>query len=571
MNVLFSSRHGRWSPKATQKFAFSFLAGSQLAMNHFNARDPSVVPELENLANCDVYFPPQSVLDSSFVGDTAIQALWSATLDQAIQTENNFGVENITHQAGLPCAVLGPMDSRATEEVVAVTSALKIPQLFYHAELDRFYHGGKDNSIATVLSPNARAQIMADMFQQMKRDYIAVIHYGKDGSSDLAEELVDIAGTTGMVVETFQRGFSPGSLDILLDNLFDTGITTVVLNFDNPRALSSLSSGLDVRGMFGDEFLYVISPDAAPTDRIAEIYGGHDAGSPMDKLLSGSLVFDHVDPFRLQKDDSFLLAWRGQGSAFVDTLNELHPLAPDNEAYFQAEPDFFKNYDPSNYVSFVYDAIMTLGFGACNASSSAINDDTGDSGVDLTRLMQGMTQTSFHGASGPISFEKDQTYRASKDITVGLYNIRSDTNGTGKRSYNASLACIWKGASGWGALAESSIIYRNGSTNPPVVLRNIEYNYLSIGVRAIGLSFFALGLFLAFGALVAIIHLRKDAIVQRAQPFFLGLLCVGSSITNFASFTISWDEGAGGSVEQLDVACIATPWFFFIGNITIFR
>ena len=40
--------------------------------------------------------------------------------------------------------------------------------------------------------------------------------------------------------------------------------------------------------------------------------------------------------------------------------------------------------------------------------------------------------------------------------------------------------------------------------------------------------------------------------------------------TSSAIFTLSWDEGAGWSDRQLDIACAMTPWFFFVGNILTF-
>ena len=63
---------------------------------------------------------------------------------------------------------------------------------------------------------------------------------------------------------------------------------------------------------------------------------------------------------------------------------------------------------------------------------------------------------------------------------------------------------------------------------------------------------------------------RKDPIVQRGQPFFMQILCLGSIITSAAIFTLSWDEDAGWTNRQLSIACSLTPWFFFTGHILIF-
>jgi hypothetical protein len=38
-------------------------------------------------------------------------------------------------------------------------------------------------------------------------------------------------------------------------------------------------------------------------------------------------------------------------------------------------------------------------------------------------------------------------------------------------------------------------------------------------------------------------------------------------LTSAAILTISFDEGSGWSDDQLDKACVMTPWLFFTGNI----
>jgi gamma-aminobutyric acid type B receptor len=86
----------------------------------------------------------------------------------------------------------------------------------------------------------------------------------------------------------------------------------------------------------------------------------------------------------------------------------------------------------------------------------------------------------------------------------------------------------------------------------------------------VGLSIFTFTWLVALAAIVAVMCLRKDPIVQGAQPFFLIAIFVGSMITSAAIFTLSWDDQSGVSVEVLDVACMATQWTFFIGHVTTY-
>jgi len=96
------------------------------------------------------------------------------------------------------------------------------------------------------------------------------------------------------------------------------------------------------------------------------------------------------------------------------------------------------------------------------------------------------------------------------------------------------------------------------------------HNYISYDVRVIGLSLMVFVWVLALVSIALIRWLKKDPIIQRAQPFFLQTLCLGAIITSTAIFTLSWDEDAGWTNHQLSVACTLTPWFFFLGHILIF-
>jgi hypothetical protein len=187
-------------------------------------------------------------------------------------------------------------------------------------------------------------------------------------------------------------------------------------------------------------------------------------------------------------------------------------------------------------------------------------------------LLSGVLQSSFQGASGPVSFGKENVKgRNSEDIMIGLYNIRPEplNPATGKRSYASVLTSIWDGST-WEDVEGTVIVNRDGSTSPPKVLLAFDENFITESVRAIGLALMFFAWILALSSLILVGWLRKDPVVQRAQPIFMQLLCVGSIIMSAAIFTLSFDEGAGWSDKQLDVACTLAPWFFFTGQTMMF-
>ena len=197
----------------------------------------------------------------------------------------------------------------------------------------------------------------------------------------------------------------------------------------------------------------------------------------------------------------------------------------------------------------------------------------------LVSLMQ---IVSFRGASGSVSFQKQEKTRASDDLAIGLYNIRpvvpkeEDVEGT--RALNmaelmvALSAVLPESAAGlWEQMTEVLIVYRDGSVVAPLVSREIlKTNYLSPWVRSIGLLLWALAWSFGLACMYLVWKFGNDPVVKRCQPFFMQMLCAGSIILATAIFTLSWDEGAGFADHQLDTLCMVTPWFFIVGQLMTF-
>lgn len=585
---------------AFAQVGWDYLAASHLAMQVFNERDTTVVPELGQYRNCPLQFPMPDetsnhspVFDGAFDGDVAVKTLWQTTQDST---------KNI-------CAVLGPFDGKATVTVAGVTSALELPHIFYSAEIDTFANGPEKNVIATVMSPRARAERIQELLLQSTavedpRRYLAVIHYGRAMSSDLAEELSwlaeksardsDLGSNNYFIVHDFQFTRGKKARTEIAVSIKAKGINTILINTDHPKSLDSLADALDEQGMLTNDYVYILSPMTTPTDqRLALLRNGGQPDSPLDKLLSGALVMDQLDGFTAKttgsttgaagsdKEDAFLRLWKEQNATLVDQLNAQHPLSPGDDAYWQAPPDYFQkgNTDtgsfsghPSNLASFVFDAVMSLGVGGCRTLA---NQDNNASAIGLVEMMEGIMSVNFMGVSGQrLRFAQERHYRRPDDITMGLYNIRGHSRKINStmtvRDYQAILTHTWTSPNGWAGIPGSRIEFRDGSTNFPAAILNIEENHLPTGVRIFGLSLFGASSLFVVASALFIVMFRNNEIIRKAQPFFLLLLCLGSFITNGAIVALSWDEGAGASPSQLDNLCTTTPWLFFVGHITTF-
>jgi len=101
-----------------------------------------------------------------------------------------------------------------------------------------------------------------------------------------------------------------------------------------------------------------------------------------------------------------------------------------NASYFQLET-------PSEYASYMYDAVMATGIGACDALMAP--EESIHKGDHIGSILE----SRFTGASGTVSFVHDddddshENIRDSKGPLYGIYNIRpaAATAGGDKRGY----------------------------------------------------------------------------------------------------------------------------------------
>ena len=76
----FTDQYNPWSPSLALRRGYSYAAAVLLAIDHFNARDDSVVPELRDLADadCTAHFPDPTFADSRTDGGGSVRALFEA-------------------------------------------------------------------------------------------------------------------------------------------------------------------------------------------------------------------------------------------------------------------------------------------------------------------------------------------------------------------------------------------------------------------------------------------------------------------------------------------------------------
>ena len=226
--------------------------------------------------------------------------------------------------------------------------------------------------------------------------------------------------------------------------------------------------------------------------------------------------------------------------------------------------DVFQNisYIPEG-TSFIFDAVMSIGIGACLATANKT-----DSLMTGEEHLQGIRSVNVSGASGNIRYggrSGTPGSRASQSAYFGVINLLPFG---GRDVLLASTEYKDPFAGSWVKNKNAAFIYADGTLSPPVLLRTTpEQNYLSLGAHAFGLALMSLVLFAVVVSLMWTLIYRNHSVVIASQPPFLYSLFLGSTITSFAIFFSSFDESFGWSDQMLDAACVAIPWLCSIGLI----
>ena len=402
---------------------WTYTAIVELARQHFNERNPLVVPELANdeFRACNVTLSSQTVLDT--------QQSSTSTLRRLLRTYNkepNF-YQNVTDTTAsasssprrrVCTAALGPI----TDGVVAATSgstlALDVPQLVFTG-LNK-----KSSKEPHVVGMGGTAQYLAsamvDYLKLRNREYLVVYHDSAPHTSALATSIAAAATATGAAADTnlkvtliqrisavgpglgsppssLQNSQSPSSanapLQIALRNdlqkIRQSGIKTVMFTF-SVDTMKTLIPLMDEVGLLSPDYMFLWQPAQShvPVQHFGQWWEATNnseplhAGSSMARFLAGTLVFANLDGYMrqnhddLQQKDRLWMALQQQDASFRTQVNNLVPPLTtssggiDTEAsdpITQVDQNIFNSAPPEDLSSFLYDTTIAVGMGACRA------------------------------------------------------------------------------------------------------------------------------------------------------------------------------------------------------------
>lgn len=548
------------------------MASAVLAATHFNERNPSVVPELEDpsFKECNFEFDLNNLIffDSDLVEHKALVQLQDYIL-------NN----------GPPCAVAGPYDDDQVMEVSVLASSVQVPLVNHHG-FDLELSFDWSHPFLTQSNPfpfDYIQSIYSYVMDKGRTNFIAILSSRQPSSQHLGEGLATFLQTMGVSTRIFPYAESLdqvvrlfdeelASLEGAMTKIKDTGFRTIIVipeSFDIMDKFVTMGKEAESLKINTGEYFWLFITEL-PLEVINE---NMTANENVTKLLAGAALFHAVEGFSVDEDkDRFLQSWRNQNTSAVELLKKLNPIPKGMPGYYEPSDDYFSTVDPETGAAFLYDAVMSIGFGACLAGPKG--------GINGSSHVRGIQSSEFAGASGRVlygggSVLKGNGVRNTYSAMYGVYNLLPPGGNVTwvltdlLDPSNSSVTARNSGATkGWISLKE--FVFADGRSVGPDLLVLAGQNYLSPGVRAIGFALFSIAVASGIASIFWIIIYRKHQVLRAAQPSFLLIVCTGAMIMSYTILSISFEENNGLTEDQLSKLCVSGPWALILGHILIY-
>jgi len=543
--------------------AFTALAAAILAADHFNRRDASVVPQLNDLGDCNVRLD----LNRTFAFDTGTVGHGAAH-----QFVRQVG------QTGLPCAVVGPLSDLPALELSVLALGAEIPMVVGRSNNERVVMDEFSPFTSQVWPDVVDTSLITAEFllQRNRTDFVSLLYTVTDANIQRRELISWALDGQGITHDThpmernveFDQDETQTPL-AALRSVKERGFRTIVVCMENALLeFPAIAEAAEALGMNNGDYFWFwfgyFDPVLVYTDdpTYRKLFQGSALVLPIEEFWRSSLDGSADDPFSQ--------AWNSAALSVVDGVNALNPLSQGDLGYVFAQSDFFRTNRPDWGAGYLFDAVMTIGIGACTAARQHQQNDTGI--VTGLEHLNGIRSVDFKGSTGQVKFYNAQGRsgaRLSTTLTFEAINLLpmalDETNG---KAWHVSD--VWYPDSDrWTTVAP--FIYAHGRTVPPEFLRDPpDQNYISAGLQAFGLALMSTVFLAGTGAIIWVYIHRKNRVLAASQPVFLYTVAVGCIIEASTIFTKTFDESNGWSESSLTALCQATPWLISIGHIIVF-
>jgi hypothetical protein len=521
---------------------FMQMSAALLAMEIFNARNASVVPELGDpvFQECAI----QMDLENSLVFNT--------------QSKGHQASQRFSAQPKPPCAMVGPYNDVPAEELSVLATSLKIP-----LTVNRAFNLRVVSDVTSPYSsqlypymPSSVQNLVDYLLLRDRTDFIATVYAFSDTGTQLSEtislffseymishEMVSYS----LPIEDSLR-FDTRTARNALEKVKNLGFRTIILVLESALGeFPLIADAAEELELNNGDYLWIMFGDEE-----SEIFRTNNTN--INKLLNGAAFLSPLIP----EATPITRAWIEQNGTMADKLNAFNPIEPGETGYFFAEPNFFETYFPFYGDVVMFDAVMATAMGACLAD----RDDVNNTGLAHVR---GIRSVDFQGASGPVKFERGsagQGVRESSTFEWGVFNLIFTPD---EGFVSANVTDIYSNGT-WTKLGD--FVYADGTTSPPKLLRDVpDQNYLNGAIRAVGLSLMGIIMLGAVASCIWVYIHREHRVLRAAQPIALYVIAFGSAVSASSIFVISFDENEGWTEEQLSRACMTIPWLVSLGHL----
>ena len=524
---------------------------AHLASIHFNQRDSSVLPYLEErLKGCNVRMTLQ-LRDTQFSPRTSAQQLYPLLLDR-----------DNTLQEPIPGALMGSLDPEVSKTLGVLSGVAGIP-FVSPIEAGAYFddqHTNAPTFARTTPSNPAFARAAAEMMRYWGVSHVGLLYsldgYGRSFLETLSETtqqygITLVASGYRATEEEFYTGVRDG-LTKMKDLHYIVGIA-----FGAP-ALEGIMEEAIKLGLTSKEHVWIFPQNGVLSNPTYSIPKSNPA---LADAITSLIPLDLYIPENHPNFANQMVSYK------------FNPLIQRAFVQAHAEPEIWDLYNWTTSIPIIgtpsfltYDAMMAIGFAACD-----IQDKEFFTGQDLYEQI--VQRTQFEGLSGRVGFDNVTGTRLFEGVQFGFTtNTIDSTRSNDADAYFFKTQVSWvldPASTNETVRQHAPYVFRTGSTIPPPSLPPVSEgneNLLSTGVRGFGWALGGLALLMACGLGIWTYLLRNNKMIRLSQPLFLGMMCVGASLMAASVFFLGWQEPWPG----LDFACMATPWLLVLGFSTAF-
>ena len=529
------------------------VASISLAMEHLNTGNGSIVPEIDGLdQQCPVRFVTKSF-------DTECQ--------QAIGVEHILSLTGVSKTQQLsPSAVLGAYFSSISMPTSVISGLRGIPQIspgstssaLDNKDLYKLFGRTVPNDDGTAIPLIAK-------LDSWDVNHLAVIYVDDSYGNAFMEGLVLAArkDAPNMKIQTVNIIANPDRKTIR-------------------RAISKLAA-TKYTYFFGILF------DKYIDDIMTEAYDQGIAGTGRHNWIFSDGLKGYLDDHEFEAGSKLALAYRGIGvlsaTGGIPGMTKYDKLDTSmQQLKNEADLSYIESIFPTDYsdgkvvnhssisrsdaflshptfmTPFLYDAVVALGLALCRLRSE------GDDPIAAEEFFGAFKNITFEGTSGSVVFDSMTGSRVPDSAVFLLENYVYDNNKdieTGLVEFKRVETAVYNSGQ-WESLVTQT--FNDGTSNVPPDLPPLETNrnYISTGLKVVGLIFFVIVFILSVGFGFWTYLNRHKHVLRSSQPFFLyiisgGTLLMGSALIPLSVvFSITDQAGA-------DAACMSIPWLLALG------